>query len=91
MDDIKNALIVCEMMIDRLQRELLSNGSMLGAVNSSFESMTSDEKAAYNRKRQELTNLLKFKSDLLDAALALMEGGIQGVTATPVTDFTFLD
>ena len=71
-NDIKCCLDVCEAMIDRLQRELYSNGSMMGAINSAYESLTEDEKIVYKAKREQLNNLLKYKTELLDYALEVI-------------------
>ena len=89
MNDLKYALDIVEMMIDRLTRELYSNGSMMGAVNSTYESMTQTEKDNYNIKRKQLNNLIKYKTDLLDAALAKMESGVEGKSVTVENNFDF--
>ncbi len=73
--DVKYALDVTEMMIDRLQRELYSNGSMMGAVNSAYEAMTQQEKDNYNIKRKELNKLLAYRTGLLDYTITEMGGG----------------
>jgi hypothetical protein len=59
MDELKHTLDILEMMIDRISRELYSNGSMMGAVNSAYESMTDEEKQDYKIKRQQLSNFIK--------------------------------
>ena len=90
MNDLKYALDIVEMMIDRLSRELYSNGSMMGAVNSAYESMTQTEKDNYNIKRKQLNSLLKYKTDLLDAALTKMSNdGVGDKTVTIETGFDF--
>ena len=90
MNDLKYALDIVEMMIDRLTRELYSNGSMMGAVNSAYESMTQTEKDNYNIKRKQLNNLIKYKTDLLDAALNEMKTtGAGGKKVTIETGFDF--
>lgn len=89
MNDLKYALDIVEMMIDRLTRELYSNGSMMGAVNSAYESMTQTEKDNYDIKRKQLNNLIKYKTDLLDAALAKMESGVEGKSVTVENNFDF--
>ena len=90
MNDLKYALDIVEMMIDRLTRELYSNGSMMGAVNSAYESMTQAEKDNYNIKRKQLNNLIKYKTDLLDAALEGMKtNGVGNKKVTIETGFDF--
>ena len=90
MNDLKYALDIVEMMIDRLTRELYSNGSMMGAVNSAYESMTKAEKDNYNIKRKQLNNLIKYKTDLLNAALEQMEStGVGGKNVTIESGFDF--
>jgi hypothetical protein len=90
MENLKYALDIVEMMIDRLTRELYSNGSMMGAVNSAYESMTQAEKDNYNIKRKQLNNLIKYKTDLLDAALNEMNtNGASGKKVTIETGFDF--
>ena len=90
MDNLKYALDIVEMMIDRLTRELYSNDSMMGAVNSAYESMTQAEKDNYNIKRKQLNDLIKYKTDLLDAALEeLNTNGVGGKKATIETGFDF--
>lgn len=90
MENLKYTLDIVEMMIDRLTRELYSNGSMMGAVNSAYESMTDTEKQNYKIKRQQLNNLIKYKTELLDAALNEMNTtGVGGKKATIETGFNF--
>ena len=90
MDDLKYALDIVEMMIDRLTRELCSNGSMMGAVNSAYESMSDTEKQNYTLKRKQLNDLITYKTDLLDAALQEMKTtGISGKKVTIETGFDF--
>lgn len=90
MENLKYTLDIVEMMIDRLTRELYSNGSMMGAVNSAYESMTQTEKDNYNIKRKQLNNLIKYKTDLLDAALEVMNTtGVDGKKVIIETGFDF--
>ena len=90
MNDLIYALDIVEMMIDRLSRELYSNGSMMGAVNSAYESMTDEEKQDYKIKRQQLSNFIKYKTDLLDEALNEMSTtGVRGRKVTIEAGFNF--
>lgn len=65
----KDKLYILEMMIDRLTRELYSNGSMMGAVNSAYEAMSDEEKTNYTIKRKQLSTLVAYKAELLNTAL----------------------
>lgn len=77
MEEYKYALDICEKMIDRLQRELYSNNSMLSAVSSAYDALSTKEQENYKIKRAQLNNLLKFRTQLLDAAMnAMSENGI---------------
>ena len=89
-NDIKCCLDVCEAMIDRLQRELYSNSSMMGAVNSAYESLSENEKNIYKAKREQLNNLLKYKTSVLDYALTILSGG-SGTEPSGVTIATYTD
>lgn len=92
MDEYKFTLDVCERMIDRLQRELYSNGSIMGGVNSSYECMSDTEKQTYSKKRKQLNNLLKYRTEILNCALIEMNNvGVGGKTLDVVEDFTFED
>lgn len=88
--DAKYALDVTEMMIDRLQRELYSNGSMMGAQNSAYEALSQQEKQNYDIKRKELNKLLVYRTGLLDYAITEMGGGTGTVpTLTNESGFNF--
>lgn len=89
-NEIKCCLDICESMIDRLQRELYSNNAMLGAVNSAFEKLNEEERAAYKTKRKQLNNLLSYKTKMLDFALNVMKSGeITGTEPTLTVEDNF--
>ena len=74
-NEAKCCLDICEQMIDRLQREMYSNNSMLGAMNGGYDSMTTEEKDNYELKRKQLNDLLKFRTDMLDFSSNAMKSG----------------
>lgn len=88
--DAKYALDITETMIDRLSRELYSNGSMMGAVNSAYEAMTQTEKENYEIKRKQLNYLLTYRTGLLDYTITEMSGGTGALpTLTKESGFDF--
>ena len=88
--DVKYALDITETMIDRLSRELYSNGSMMGAVNSAYEAMTQQEKQNYEIKRKQLNSLLAYRTGLLDYTITEMSGGTGTLpTLTKESGFDF--
>ena len=74
-NEAKCCLDICEQMIDRLQRELFSNNSMLGATNGGYDSLSPEEKDNYDIKRKQLNDLLKYRTGMLDFVSDAMKSG----------------
>ena len=86
-EEIKASLDVCDKMIDALNRKMLSNESIMGMLNSSYEHMSNEEKEKYTLTRHQLTSLLEYRSSLLNEAMDVMASG--DVSLTIIDGFSF--
>ena len=73
--EIESALSICERMIDKLHRDLYSDNTMMGAVNSTYQSLSEDEKIIHKAKVQQLGYLITYKLELLTYAETTLSGG----------------
>lgn len=80
--EIEAALSICERMMDKIQRELYSNNAMLGAVSGAYEVLTPDEKIIQKAKIQQLNYLIAYKTELLNYAETVLNGGTPGSDPT---------
>lgn len=72
--EIKATLDVLDRMIDTLYRRLIPTENLLGGVSEAYEKMSAEEKEEYKTMREQHSNLLAYRKDILNQAMDAMPG-----------------
>lgn len=62
-------LVLCQKLIDMYSREMFSNDSMMGMVNSNIAHMSEEQLEEYKEKRETLNKLIAKRDEIMGEAV----------------------